>query len=210
MTSSEKTEIALFHSMKQDPYFKHYIHNHLRQYAEEEDEANFHFPLSSLEKHDIYDHAKLDKLNLFDFRRNLPMKERQARIDSKARAYGYGKRKQSRALVRVEPGTGKITVNNKPLLQALFLPMQRSRILLPLVLTHYTCLLDVKIKVWGGGFNGQVEAIVPALARALQGFDVHTRRPLKYFGLMQHDPRNKERKKIGKQKARKGQVYRRR
>ena len=149
-------------------------------------------------------------MNVFDFRRNLPRKERVAKIDSKARAYGFGKRKTSRALVRVEPGTGKIVVNNKPLLQAFFHPMQRHRITLPLTLTSYTCLLDIKIKVWGGGFNGQVEAIIPALSRALQNFDVNTRRPLKYFGLLKHDPRLVERKKIGKKKARKGRVYKRR
>lgn len=30
LTADEKTEIALFHSFKQDPYFKHYLFNHLR------------------------------------------------------------------------------------------------------------------------------------------------------------------------------------
>ena len=138
------------------------------------------------------------------------MKKRQARIDSKARAYGFGKRKSSSALVRVEPGSGKITINDKPLLQAMFHPAQRHRITLPLVLTYYTCLLDIKIKVWGGGVNGQVEAIIPAMSRALQNFDVGTRKTLKYFGLLKHDKRQVERKKIGKQKARKGQVYKRR
>lgn len=196
--------------MKQDPYYKHYIYNHLRNYAESEDEVNANFMLSSIEKQDIYDHVKFDKLNLFDFRRNLPMKEREAKIDSKMRAYGFGKRKRSRAVAQVMPGSGKINVNGKPLLQSLFLPMQRSRILTPLVVTHYTCLLDVNIKVWGGGYNGQVEAIIPAIAKAVQGFDMNTRKTLKYFGLMRHDGRNKERKKIGKQKARKGNVYRRR
>jgi len=196
--------------MKQDPYYKHYIYNHLRKYCEDEDEMNLNFPLSSVEKMDIYDHTKFDRLNLFDFRRNLPMKEREAKIDSKMRAYGYGKRKKSKAIATVMPGTGKITVNGKPILQSLFMPMQRSRILSPLIVTHYTCLLDVSLKVWGGGYNGQVEAIIPALARAIQGFDMNTRRTLKYFGLMKQDPRVKERKKIGKQKARKGNVYRRR
>ena len=118
-------EVALFHSMKQDPYYKHYLYNHLRKYAEDEDEVNLAFPLHSMEKRDLYDHAKFDKLNLYDFRRNLPMKEREARIDSKMRAYGYGKRKKARCLARVEPGSGKVTVNGKPLLQSLFLPMQR-------------------------------------------------------------------------------------
>jgi len=56
----------------------------------------------------------------------------------------------------------------------------------------------VNIKVWGGGYNGQVEAIIPAIAKAVQGFDMNTRKTLKYFGLMRHDGRNKERKKIGK------------
>lgn len=210
LTQEERNEVALFHSMKQDPYYKHYLYNHLRKYAEDEDEVNLGFPGHSIEKKDLYDHAKFDKLNLFDFRRNLPMKEREARIDAKMRAHGYGKRKKARCLARVEPGSGRVTVNGKPLLQSMFLPMQRQRILTPLSVTHYTCLLDVNLRVWGGGYNGQVEAIIPALAKAIQGFDTNTRRTLKFFGLTKHDGRNKERKKIGKQKARKGNVYRRR
>ena len=125
LSKDEKNEIALFHSMKQDPWFKHYIYNHLRKYAEDEDEINLGFPNSSIEKLDIYDHTKFDKLNLFDFRRNLPMKARESKVDSFMRAYGYGKRKRSRALVYVEPGKGEVKVNGKPLLQSLFLPMQR-------------------------------------------------------------------------------------
>jgi len=108
------------------------------------------------------------------------------------------------------PGSGKVTVNGKPLLQSLFLPMQRQRILLPLSVTNYTCLLDINLKVWGGGYNGQVEAIIPALAKAIQGFDMNTRRTLKTYNLMKHDGRNVERKKIGKKKARKGITYVRR
>lgn len=202
-------EISLFHSMKQDPYYKHYLANRLSQHAEEEDEQNLNM-FSTLEKQDIYDYVKFDRINLFDFRRNLPQKDREARIDSKMRAYGYGKRKTSRAMAQVLPGTGKIHVNGKPLLESLFMPMQRQRILLPMSITGYTCLLDVNIKVWGGGFNGQVEAIVPAIAKAIQGFDMNTRRTLKKYKLTKHDTRQVERKKIGKQKARKGNVYRRR
>ena len=88
--------------------------------------------------------------------------------------------------------------------------MQRSRILYPLIVTNYTALLDVHIKVWGGGYNGQVEAIVPALSKAIQSFDTNTRKTLRYFKFMKHDGRNVERKKIGKKKARKGLVYVRR
>ena len=113
--------------MKQDPYYKHYIYNHLRKYAEDEDEINLNFPTSSLEKIDIYDHTKFDRLNLFDFRRNLPRKEREAKIDSKMRAYGFGKRKKSKAIASVLPGTGKITVNGKPLKTGNFLHLKLRR-----------------------------------------------------------------------------------
>lgn len=123
LTNEEKQEISLFHSLKQDPYFKHYIHNHIRQFAEEEDEVNFGLAEQRIDKADVYDHAKFDRLNLFDFRRNLPPKAREARIDSKMRAYGFGKRKSARALVQVQPGSGKINVNGKPLLQYFFIPM---------------------------------------------------------------------------------------
>jgi len=81
---------------------------------------------------------------------------------------------------------------------------------LPLTVTQYTCLLDVNINVKGGGLTGQAEACVPAIARALQSFDVDTRPVLKYLRLLKNDPRRVERKKPGLIKARKGQVYRRR
>jgi ribosomal protein S9 len=48
------------------------------------------------------------------------------------------------------------------------------------------------------------------MAKALQSFDVKTRPVLKFFKLMRTDPRQVERKKFGRIKARKGQVYRRR
>lgn len=34
LTADERQEIILFHSFKQDPYFKHHLRNHLSQYAE--------------------------------------------------------------------------------------------------------------------------------------------------------------------------------
>ena len=76
LNQEEQNEISLFHSMKQDPYYRHYLHNHLRKYAEDEDEINLNYPLSSIQKEELYDHVKFDKLNLFDFRRNIPRKAR--------------------------------------------------------------------------------------------------------------------------------------
>ena len=158
----------------------------------------------------IYDHVKFDHINLYDFRRALPQKERLPKLDKNGCAWGYGKRKTAKAVARVKPGKGTININGMNILDYFHQPSQRYRMLLPLTITGYTCLLDVDIWVHGGGLTGQPEAIVPALAKAIQNYDVKTRAALKFFKLMRHDPRQVERKKFGRIKARKGQVYRRR
>ena len=91
---------------------------------------------------------------MYDFRRALAMKEREAKLDVKGRSWGFGKRKRSKAVARVEPGNGKITVNGEPILNYFHSPSQRYRIMLPLTLTRYTCLLNVDIWVHGGGTTG--------------------------------------------------------
>ncbi len=57
--------------MKQDAYFKHYLHNHLRINAEEKDEMVMNMP-DGPEMHQFNDFVKFDRINLFDFRRALP------------------------------------------------------------------------------------------------------------------------------------------
>lgn len=156
------------------------------------------------------DFTKFDRINLFDFRRTLPQKPRQPKLDSKGRAWGHGKRKNAIAIAHVRAGSGKVTVNGRPLLQYFMMPSQRQRILLPLTVTQYTCLLDVTIHVHGGGTTGQCEACVPAIAKAIQSYDVEARPVLKYLRLLRNDPRRVERKKPGLLKARKGQTYVRR
>ncbi len=209
LTADQRTEMALFHSFKQDPFYKHFLYNHLSQFAEDIDEGILNFPDGPFTR-ELTDVPKFDRINLYDFRRALPQKEREAQLDSKGAAWGFGKRKTSRAVVRVKPGKGTVNINGMPMLDYFTLPSQRYRILLPLMITQYTCILDLDIWVHGGGFTGQAESIVPAIAKALQNFDVKTRPVLKYFRLMRHDPRQVERKKFGRIKARKGQVYRRR
>ena len=62
------------------------------------------------------DHVKFDRISLYDFRRTLPQKERKPVLDAKGKAWGSGKRKEAKAVANVRAGTGKIMVNNKPLL----------------------------------------------------------------------------------------------
>lgn len=64
---------------------------------------------------DIYDHVKFDRINLFDLRRSIPMKSREPFLDEYGGAWGFGKRKRSKAVVRVKAGRGRITVNGKPI-----------------------------------------------------------------------------------------------
>ena len=165
LTPDEHQEIALFHSMKQDPYYKHHLRTHLSKFADEVNNTKFTGLTHNLESPDQF--TKFDRINLFDFRRTLPEKLREPKLDTKGRSWGYGKRKASRAIVNVKAGTGRITVNGKPFIQYFHLPSQRYRVLYPLSVTSYTCMLDVDIRVHGGGTTGQCEACVPALSRAL-------------------------------------------
>ena len=80
----------------------------------------------------------------------------------------------------------------------------------PLIYSKYTCIVDLKIRVRGGGTNGQTDCIRLAIAKALACFDKPIRSLLKNYNLLLQDNRQKERKKPGLGGARKGPVYRRR
>jgi len=59
----------------------------------------------------LNDYVRFDRINLYDFRRALPTKEREAKLDRFGYAWGFGKRKTSRAVVRLKPGKGTININ---------------------------------------------------------------------------------------------------
>jgi hypothetical protein len=134
--------------------------------VEDLDDQNLAFPHGPYPQM-LQDHVKFDRINLYDLRRALPTKDRETKLDKNGCAWGFGKRKTSRAFVRIKPGKGTININGMSMLDYFHLPSQRYRILLPLSLTSYTCLLDLDIWVHGGGTTGQAEAIVPAIAKAL-------------------------------------------
>lgn len=73
----------------------------------------------------------------------------------------------------------------------------------PLAMTENADKFDVKVNVYGGGSNGQAEAVRMAIARAMCEVDVDNRGILKPEGLLTRDPRMVERKKFGQKKARK-------
>ena len=121
LTPDQRTEMSLFHSFKQDPYYKHFLHNHLRQFAEDIDEGVLNFPEGPYNK-DVTDVPKFDRINLYDFRRALPQKDREAKLDANGASWGFGKRKTSHSVARVKPGKGVININGKNMLDySLFL-----------------------------------------------------------------------------------------
>ena len=121
--------------------------------------------------------------------------------------YGTGRRKTSTARVYLRPGTGEITVNNRPLDR--FFGRQTARMIVrqPLELTNTTDRFDVNVTVTGGGTTGQAGAIRHGLTRALMQYDEALRPSLRKAGFVTRDAREVERKKVGLRKARRATQF---
>ena len=117
--------------------------------------------------------------------------------DSNPYFYGTGRRKKSVARVRVYPGTGKITINDRSIDDYFGLETLKLIVRQPLALTGTTEKFDIVCRVNGGGVTGQAGAIRHGLSRALLQYDEALRPALKKAGFLTRDPRMKERKKYG-------------
>ena len=126
---------------------------------------------------------------------------------AEAQYRGTGRRKNSVARVRLVPGTGKITVNDRPIEEYIPFANLRQVVIQPFGVTETNGNYDVIANVNGGGFSGQSGAIRHGIARALLDVDPDFRAPLKKAGLLTRDPRMKERKKYGLKKARKAAQF---
>ena len=124
--------------------------------------------------------------------------------------YGTGRRKAATARVRLYPGEGTITVNDKPFGSAYGTERLRHTVLQPLLATDTLGKFDVVAKVSGGGISGQVDAIRHGISRALLKVDENLRPLLRSHGFLTRDPRIKERQKYGFKRARKRKQYRKR
>lgn len=117
--------------------------------------------------------------------------------------YGTGRRKTSTARVFLDNGSGKITVNGRPL--DTFFGRETARMVVrqPLEVTEMTDKVDINVTVQGGGTTGQAGAIRHGIARALVEHDENMRAALRRAGFLTRDARAVERKKVGLHKARK-------
>ena len=118
-----------------------------------------------------------------------------------------GRRKEAVARVRIRPGTGKITVNKRPVED--YFPSETHRMIItePLRLTTLEETYDVDATMDGGGVSGQAGALRLGIARGLVNIDEELRTTLKRAGFLTRDAREKESKKYGLKKARKAPQY---
>ncbi len=116
--------------------------------------------------------------------------------------YATGKRKSAIARTWIKPGTGVVTINNRPLAEYFTVENARVRAVQALALTNTACVVDVKVMVAGGGSTGQAGAIRHGVTKALIEFQPELRGVLKKAGFITRDPRIKERKKYGQKSAR--------
>ena len=121
--------------------------------------------------------------------------------------YGTGRRKHSVARVRVYPGSGNITINNRSIDDYFGLDTLKLIVRQPLALTETAEKFDIVCTVTGGGVTGQAGAIRHGLSRALLEYDAALRPVLKKAGCLTRDPRMKERKKYGLKAARRAPQF---
>ena len=114
-----------------------------------------------------------------------------------------GRRKAAIARVYVTPGKGTITINKRDLSVHFPTGILQFIVKQPLAKLGVEEKYDIKVNLCGGGYKGQAEALRLAIARALVKINPEDKPALKAEGFMTRDPREVERKKPGRPKARK-------
>ena len=120
-----------------------------------------------------------------------------------AKYIALGRRKESTARVRMEPGTGEIIINNRPFEKYFLRETDRIIVKQPLAVTESANKFNILARLTGGGLTGQAGALRLGIARALLLVDPNFKEIFRKNGYLTRDPRMKERKKYGQKGARK-------
>ena len=118
-----------------------------------------------------------------------------------------GRRKAAVARVWLRPGSGKITINGRDVVNYFPNPTHRQLLSEPLRVSETAEVYDVFATIAGGGTTGQAGALRLGIARALSELDEEMRPTMKKSGFLTRDAREKESKKYGLKKARKAPQY---
>jgi len=114
-----------------------------------------------------------------------------------------GRRKAAVARVFLSDGKGKITVNDRDYKEYFGAETLQYVVTQPLVALNAVDKYDINVNLDGGGVKGQAEALRLGITRALVQIDPENKTILKANGFVTRDPREVERKKPGRPKARK-------
>jgi small subunit ribosomal protein S9 len=114
-----------------------------------------------------------------------------------------GRRKAAVARVYLSDGKGKITVNGRDYKEYFGAETLQYVVTQPLLLLNVAEKYDIVVNLEGGGVKGQAEALRLGITRALVSIDEESKKTLKANGFLTRDPREVERKKPGRPKARK-------
>ncbi|KAI5961449.1 MRPS9 [Candida pseudojiufengensis] len=128
-------------------------------------------------------------------------------LDEFGRAKAKAKRKASKAHIYLVRGEGEIIVNGKNVVEYFTNIYARKNLNYPFQVIDQEGKYNVFAEVNGGGYTGQSEAIMYAIAKALVIFNPLVKPRLSKAGLMTSDARVVERKKPGKVKARKSPTW---
>ncbi len=121
--------------------------------------------------------------------------------------WATGRRKSAIARVRLIPGAGSISINARSLEDYFPRDTSRMRIMEPFEITETGGQFDLIVSVEGGGISAQADAVRHGISRALVSSSETLRPALRKAGMLTRDPREVERKKYGKHKARKRPQY---
>ncbi len=116
--------------------------------------------------------------------------------------WGTGRRKTSVARVRIRPGSGQCTVNNRDYEEFFPRLIDQNSIYGPLRTLNVHKKVDIFVKVHGGGITGQAGAVRLGVARALLKMYPDCLVALRGTNHLTRDPRMVERKKYGLRGAR--------
>jgi small subunit ribosomal protein S9 len=114
-----------------------------------------------------------------------------------------GRRKAAVTRIFLTKGDGKIIINGKDYKTYFPIGYLQNQVEAPLKSIESSDKFDVTVNATGGGVKGQAEAVKLGISRALLEVNPEYRPALKEAGLLTRDPREVERKKPGKKKARK-------
>ncbi len=118
-----------------------------------------------------------------------------------------GRRKEAVARVFIKPGSGRFTVNSRPVEEYFRNVAWLNSAIEPLKFTNTQQQIDVRATVKGGGAGGQAGAVRMGLSRALAIYNAELHHGLRKNGFLTRDSRMKERKKYGQKGARKRFQY---